>query len=156
MADDLDDPFEEGRHYPSTMERWPDSDGPWQVTFDWKVIDGRIECCGVHIESDATAVTSGVLRDMRIAERIRQGRAQITVDTAGDMFAPNLAGLRRKTQVRLRRVAEVYTAAYRAGQPPAKAVEEQMRLTQGRASSLISQARDVGLLPPTSRGAPQA
>jgi hypothetical protein len=35
-------------------------------------------------------------------------------------------------------------------------VEEQMRLTQGRASSLISQARDVGLLPPTSRGAPQA
>jgi hypothetical protein len=66
-----------------------------------------------------------------------------------------VAGLRRSTRERLEEVARVYREAFAANQPPAKAVEERLGLTQGRASSLIARAREVGMLPPTSRGAPQ-
>jgi hypothetical protein len=151
------DPFEEGRRYPSTVENWPDADGPWQVTFDWKVIDGRIECVAVSVAArgEDMPVTPGVLRDLRLGERIRKGRAQITQDAAAGTPAYRVAGLRRSTRERLEEVARVYREAFAANQPPAKAVEERLGLTQGRASSLIARAREVGMLPPTSRGAPQ-
>jgi hypothetical protein len=152
-----DDPFQEGRHYPSTMQRWPDSDGPWQVTMDWKVVDGRIECVGLFIGAadGDRPITPGLVRGLKVGDLIRQGRADLTEQaTAGAEV--RRVGMRRSTRQRLEEVARVYRAAFDAGLPPARAVADQFGITAGGASSLVARAREAGLLPPTSPGAPQA
>lgn len=154
-----DDPWAEGRVYPSTVEYWPDDDGPWKVTLDWQVADGRVECMRVEVEAlDPTRpVTEGTLRDLKIGERIRRGRASVTgVAQAAQTAGARPSGMRKSTWERLQKAAEVYRSAYRRGEAPARAVADHFGLSPGGASSLVARARDAGLLPPTSPGAPQA
>lgn len=145
-----DDPFAEGRVYPSTV----DAVGPVQVTLDWKVFDGRIECVGIHITSEQP-IPAGAVRDVKIGERIRKRRAEITA-RATKRATPGHGGMRRSTRARLEEAARIYQEAFVAGGKPAKAVAEHFGLTAGGASNLVARARAVGLLPPTSPGAPQA
>lgn len=135
------------------MDRWPNPDGPWQITLDWKVIDGRIECVGVHLVSD-TPVTTTVWRDVKIGEHIRRQRAAITQQASA--ATGRQGGMRRSSRARMEEAARVYREAFARGVPPAKAVADALGLTPGGASSLVSRARAAGLLPPTSPGAPQA
>lgn len=155
---DNGDPFAEGRAYPATVEHWPDDDGPWKVTLDWQVTDGRIECKRIEITTSdpALAVTPGVIRDLRLGERIRRQRAELTARAAGGTgTAQHAAGMRRSTRARLEEAARIYREAFTAGQSPARAVAEHFGLSSGGASSLVHRAREAGLLPPTSPGAPQ-
>jgi hypothetical protein len=110
------DGLPEGRPFPPVTERFPDPDqGPWQVTLDWSVIDGRIECHGMSL----TSVTGGLLlppsavRDLRYGERVRRIRAALYAEHGG---------MSRSARARLVEAADVYREAFRAGRPPTKAV----------------------------------
>lgn len=52
----------------------------------------------------------------------------------------------------LQKVAEVYTTAHRAGEPPTGAVGQHFQITHSAAAKRVSRARAAGLLPQTSRG----
>lgn len=65
------------------------------------------------------------------------------------------AGLRESTFERLKEAARIYQEAFAAGGKPTTAVAEHYGLTVGGASNLVSRARDIGLLPPTTRGGAQ-
>lgn len=54
----------------------------------------------------------------------------------------------------LERVADVYRAAFHAGEHPAIAVMEALKTTHSRAIKLIAHARQAGLLGPTRQGMP--
>lgn len=53
-------------------------------------------------------------------------------------------------------VAAVYTAAWKAGRPPTKAVAEHFTISQSAAAKRVARARDAGLLPRTQRGVSRA
>ncbi|GAA0719518.1 hypothetical protein Drose_05835 [Dactylosporangium roseum] len=154
-----------------TFQRYPDDNGPWMLRMYWQTIDGRRECVGIKLSSMATRaenravppplqmpatgvpLTPGIVRELRIGDLIRAERERL--DETRDAPAVRPAGLRESTWRRLQEVAAIYRAAYSAGGKPTTAVAERFGLTVGGASSLVSRARDVGLLPPTSRGASQ-
>jgi hypothetical protein len=130
---------------------WPHPvDGPWLVVLKWQIIDGRPECIGLEIlrvmGRDEDVITNALLLDLKIAEKIAKKRAELAppVEATG--------GLRRSTEARLREAAGIYLTAIAENKPPTKAVAEHYGISIGGASNLLSRARSVGLLPPTSRG----
>jgi hypothetical protein len=54
------------------------------------------------------------------------------------------------------RVAAVYTAAWRAGEPPTKAVASWGSVESSTAAKWVAKTRALGLLPPTTKGKPSA
>lgn len=139
----------------TTRHRWPEPDGPWLVTLAWAVVDGRPECVGLDVrQADGAGhlvlTTSILMRQLPIAEWIAADRAEMMPRPA------STAGLRQSTVDRLTEAAEVYRAAVQDRRPPVKAVEAHFGLSKGGASNLITRARQVGLLPPTSPGVANA
>lgn len=132
----------------STQHHWPDpSEGPWSVTLDWQVIDGRPECTGLAVAgSEGRMLTASVVRKIPVADWIAEDRARLAPTK------PAIGGLRASTVERLKTAAEVYQRARSEGLPPTKAVAAYYGISHGGASNLISRARAAGLLPPTSPG----
>lgn len=158
--------FVEGEPLPDTTLPWPGPGGPWLLTLRWQVINSRPECIGLCLtatsdsgksaatETVRVPLTSGILRDLKLGERIREQRAAIVAE-AGNPLPANVSTIRRSTRRRLLEAATVYREAYGRGDRPVKAVAEHFGISQGGASNLVARARAVGLLPPTSPGAPQ-
>jgi hypothetical protein len=164
---EFEDAFTEAQ---MTFHRWPDEDGPWMLRLYWQTIDGRPECVGMklssmatraenrhvppHLQMPATGVplTTGIIRDMKLGERISSGRKAVS---PGRREVQRPVGLRESTFERLKEAARIYQEAFAAGGKPTTAVAEHYGLTVGGASNLVSRARDIGLLPPTSRGSSQ-
>lgn len=148
-----DDPFAEGRAYPSTV----DDIDEWRITLDWEVIDGRIEPVGIHIRSTSpgTPVPTGIARILPIGDVIRRQRTALT-DAAIARTTTRVSGMRRSTLAGLKAVADVYRAAWERGDPPTRAVADELGINYGAASNRVARARAAGLLPWTSQGAPQA
>lgn len=147
----------EGHRLPDTFRLWPDPQvGPWKVTLEWAVIDGRPECVGCSINqanperADLATLTGSTVRGLKIAEIIVEDRAGMV----GLVRTEPVPHLRRSTAERMREAAEVYQAALRAGGKPTKAVAEHFGIGQGNASNLVARARAAGFLPPTSAGVP--
>lgn len=142
---------------PVTEHRWPDPDaGPWVVVLRWGDVDGRPECVGLDLgqlpdgDQPKVLAMSSVLRQLPVAE-------WIAADRAGMIAAPTPGGaVRQSTLERLQVVADVYRAAAAAGDPPVLAVAARFEITKGGAAALVSRARQVGLLPPTSQGVANA
>ncbi len=173
--DELDEVDLDGPGLTLTHQRVPDADGAWVLTMYWQEIDGRRECVGMKLVSVKTrgetdepeppgitelpdvgqVLTPGLVRDLKIGERIRADRAAFAriAETFAAVSRP--PSLRQSTFERLETVARIYREAYAAGGKPTTAVAEHFGLTVGGASNLVSRARDIGLIPPTSRGASQ-
>lgn len=156
----------------TSYRRYPDRNGPWMLCMYFQDVDGRPECVGLKLTSMATAeenrevptplqmpemgipLTPGLIRELKLGERIRDARTSLDFTLGG---APPAAvrppGMRESTYRRLQEAADVYRAAFAAGGKPTTAVAEHFRLTVGGASNLVSRARELGLLPPTSQGA---
>ncbi|GAA2347204.1 hypothetical protein GCM10010170_034570 [Dactylosporangium salmoneum] len=155
-----------------TFQRFPDEEqGPWMLRLYWQQIDGRTECVGMKLSSMASPAenravpphlqmpTVGVplpltlVRDLKLGEIIRAERERLD---AGQVVAPaKPPSLRQSTWERLQEAATIYRAAYATSGKPTSAVADHFGLTVGGASNLVSRARELGLLPPTSRGASQ-
>ncbi len=148
-----------------TRRRWPDPDaGPWLMTLYWRRRKGRPEPVGMQLialaegETDAAALTlmTSTLRDVRIAEIAAEERERLKHEPAPPP-APEerVEGMRPATVRRLKRVAQVYQDAWRAGESPTKEVARRLNLTAPAAGNLVRRAREAGFLPPTSAGKPQ-
>lgn len=152
--------------------RYPDADGPWMLCLYFQDIDGRTECVGLKLTSMATTdenravppplqmpelgipLNPGLIRELKLGERIRDARVSIDRPLLGSAPAVTRPpGMRESTYRRLQEAAGVYRAAFAAGGKPTTAVAEHFGLTVGGASNLVSRARELGLLPPTSQGA---
>lgn len=161
-------PLTEGQHLPATTDTWSDGAATWVLTMFWQVVEGRPECIGIELTSTTlpdqpppalgmpivgAPLTTNVVRDLRIGERIRAQRAKIAAQYAG----PAVSGtaMRRATRERLEEAAAVYREAFARGDRPTVAVAEHFGISSGGASNLVVRARAIGLLPPTSPGAPQ-
>jgi hypothetical protein len=171
----------EGQRIAPTEAMWPDpTDGPWLLRLRWQILGGRIECVGVEIHSlspDAATpdrrlpgdrgrvVTTTLLRDIRIADRIRAGRDRQGVFASrsralgGSVPPPEVFTNRgranpRTAPKRLVDVAKLYKAA-KDGRPR-MAVAQGLNISPSQAGNLIVRARRAGLLPVTSPGVPNA
>ncbi len=147
----------EGTRLPDTFRLWPDQDkGPWSVTIEWAVVDGRPECIGYavrraeRLRPPLEPLTASAARAVKLAEIIAEDRAGMSAITRAE---PGV-GLRRSTAGRFQEAADIYQAAIRAGLRPTKAVAEHFGISQGNASNLVARARAAGFLPPTSAGVP--
>jgi hypothetical protein len=159
---------------------WPDVDnGPWLVSAAFGRVDGRAEVVGVTLESlgspalvrrfgDAGspeqvlphALTTDVWRRLPIGRLMAQARASWK-DGLGrsGLLLENPAAAeawerpRRRGQVDLAQVAEVYLRAQRVGRPPTEAVRLAFGpMSKSAAAQRVSRARQQGLLAPTGRG----
>jgi hypothetical protein len=166
---DLNEQVEAGFTYDRTLQRVPDREtGPWLLVTYWQELDGRRECVGMKLTSIATAeeaddppglemprdgqvLTTSLLRDLRLSEQIQNARAAF--EQLGRREPEKPAGLRQSTWERLQLAARIYREAFAGNGKPTSAVAAHFGLSVGGASNLVSRARDVGLLPPTSRGA---
>lgn len=156
----------------TSYRRYPDKDGPWMLQIYFQDIDGRPECVGLKLSSMATAdenrevppplqmpamgipLTPGLIRELKLGEQIRDAQASMGFGLNGVAPAASRPpGMRDSTYRRLQEAADVYRAAFAAGGKPTTAVAGHFGLTVGGASNLVSRARELGLLPPTSQGA---
>lgn len=130
--------------------------GPWQLTLSWVELAGRPECVAMEIRHVAPAegmppLGESVLRGLNVAARIAADRARLVAgERVTEVVRPS--GMRQETFERLQRVAEIYRAALARGEPPTRAVADELGVAIGTASATVSKARRVGLLPPTSVG----
>lgn len=149
-----------GARVEQTSRRWPDPDmGPYKLTLLWSRANGRPQVAGLHLDpiaDDAPAVTTSLMRDLKLAEIMIEDREQLA--HIPQLKAPAevvIEGMRPATVKRLQRAAEIYLAAWRAGEPPTKEVGRRMNLSPAASANLVRRAREIGLLPPTSAGVSQ-
>lgn len=146
-----------------TERRWPDPDrGPYLLTLYWKRRKGRPEPVGMQLlvegPADAERLTlmTSTLRDVKIAEIAAEERERLNYEPAPKPTPEvRVEGMRPATVRRLRRTAEVYQAAWQAGESPTKDVARQLNVSAAAAGNLVRRAREAGFLPPTSAGVPQ-
>jgi hypothetical protein len=101
-------------------------------------------------------LTTSALRELRIAEIVVEDREQLKYVPPTSPDSPaSIEGMRPSTVARLRRAATYYLEAWRAGDPPRRAVAQRMNISEDAAGSLVKRAREVGFLPPTSAGRSQ-
>lgn len=117
-------------------------------------------------ENDLPILTGSVLREIRLAEivndlrrevgrRLRAAaRSPVTVPKAILLAAAREYESDRERADRsdLPRVAEVYLAAWEAGEPPTKAVARAFTISDSAAAKRVSRARAAGYLPETTQG----
>lgn len=134
------------------------------LEFRWHFIGSRAECVGLNIQAvaeDLEPLTTSTLRRLRLSELVTEARDhlnEILIEEHGGQGLPVVqagpAQMRPATERRLKRVAEVYSAAWRAGHPPVKAVAKRLKVTDAAATKLVFRARSAGFLPPASPGVP--
>lgn len=143
-----------------TRRRWPDPDiGPYRLTLIWSRVSGRPQVAGLHLDAiadDAPALTTSLLRDLKLAEIMIEDREQLNhIPQVKPPANVAIEGMRPATVKRLQRAADIYLTAWRAGERPTKEVGRRMNLTPAAAANLVRRAREAGLLPPTSAGMSQ-
>lgn len=167
--------YDNGDRLEPSTRLWPDeNDGPWGLTFEWQVLNGRAECVGLRITSvrpekepswtshgrlpeAGTPLTTGALRGIRLSELVAEERIR-NQEVWSFAVEPTHAALYRAdsmrpaTRERLVKAAEAYGEAWRNGQAPTQAVAQALAVTDSAAAKLVSRARAAGLLPPTSPG----
>lgn len=104
-------------------------------------------------------VTTSSLRRILVDQIVRAAVTEATVDMPpDDVGDPSTLGERMESasQARAAEAAKHYLAAQASGSSaPTLAVAAEMDVSRSQASRYVRAARDAGLLPPTSPGAPQ-
>jgi hypothetical protein len=114
----------------------------------------RLKASKVRVRLDAMVQLAGVLAGA--APRHARGKTRWVSpnDLEESEFGEFTAGLqpprrgKRLEQAHYERVAEVYKAALRRGQPPTQAVARAMHTARSNAGRWVMEARSRGLLPP--------
>lgn len=149
-----------GARVEQTSRLWPDSGaGPYRLTLRWGRENGRPRVIGLHLDLDASdgpALTTSLLRDLKLAEIMVEDRERLKavpqVKRPAEMV---IQGMRPSTVRRLHRAADIYLTAWQAGLKPTKEVGRRMNVSPAAAANLVRRAREAGLIPPTSAGVPQ-
>jgi len=170
-----------GLDFHSVTIRWPnDAVGPWLVTVWSDLHDGMPRCVGIEVKSfkDITGdgdldpayepreLTAAGLRAVPLGLMVRRAHSQAAdayaraaeavPDRAAELLAVSArfdaAGPpRRYGAEHWREVAAVYSEAANRG-APTEAVRRHFHLSKSAAAKQVARCREMGLLPPTSRG----
>jgi hypothetical protein len=123
------------------------SDFMFDVTIRFRWWEGRFDAVTVTVDGlEDFTVTGEVLRRVPIARLLREHLAE-TVKGPHQRRRADSAD-----QDDLVRVATIYRIAYMALDPPVRAVAQQLGLPVSTAGKKVIQARQAGLLPPTTPG----
>ncbi len=168
--------FEKGKA--ASVFRWPDSDGPWEITLWWAPVEGRMECVGIDIRSfrqprkqhlvgsasqlpgtDPQAVSTSLLRSLPLG-RILEAKRTDHAGLASEMFREEPsrrwhAPKRRRAKYgpeHFAEVARVYREAFTRNRTPTRAVARHFEVSPTAAAKWVVRCRDLGLLPKTTRG----
>lgn len=74
---------------------WPDPEvGPWRVVLSWSQQEGRVECTGLSLAliGGHGSITTRLLRDLRVAERITRAREERYLQSGGGLAEAIEAG----------------------------------------------------------------
>lgn len=161
--------------------RWPDRNGPFEITLHWLPIEGRMECAGIDIRSfrrlpgqdqrklygsEPQAVTTSVLRSIPLARIIDEHRARLrdwpSQSRIGELVPARVRRTMWKPGKRGRpptygpehfeEVARVYREAYEINRTPTRHVARHFKTTESAAAKWVARCRELGLLPKTTRG----
>jgi hypothetical protein len=152
-----------------TPIRWPDKKrGPWELRITWEDVEGRWEPVGTQISRiDGAPITAEGLRSLRwgsITDQARPGpmRTGVSYVEEGERVSvwgpmigwdqsrrgrPPLYGPEHYAEV-----ARVYRAAFAENRTPTRIVARHFKVTPTTAAKWVARCRELGLLPPTSRG----
>ncbi len=163
-----------GEFIGAELAPWPDPDGPWLVGLKWALIDNRVQC--VHFEMFSIdkdlPVTGTVLRTVPLSTVIETALKQKTAmleaiaasarlpDKVKDrarkrlkqIHKPRKGGRRALPLEHWEDVASAYTTAHLERKSPTKAVAEGFNISYSAAAKKVAKCRQLGLLPPTTRG----
>ena len=145
--------------------------GQWVVQLRFEILDEQaqvLECVEMSILSPKgrkpRPLDANSVRRLNTASLIHEAREALLAAGAGEAMldAERLRqtaerGLSRSRRSRLGsdhwvRVAEVYTEARRAGDPPTIAVMEDFGVSYSRAAKYVGRARELGLLTKAGKG----
>lgn len=148
---------------------WPPPSGPWSVHVGWAVIDGRVECAELQLQSEPPQpITSHMLRSLH--QHISQIRDQRKLTVRQLHRSAPSADVRRRASRQLNayesefhrrggrpplpanhyvKVAQLYVEARTKGRPPTKAVALAMNASRSTAANWVARCRELGLLGPT-------
>lgn len=153
---------------PEHSTRWPDEDGPFEVTLRFAPREGHMQCIGIDVQADAgTIVNAAALRDLRLGELVDDARKALFENA--QFPEEDFAQQRELWNSRHRggrpaeydfdhwtRVALAYRDAYEQNRTPTRAVERQWKVSYPTAAKWVAKCRKLGLLPPTTRGKPRS
>lgn len=128
-----------------------------------------------HVAEDVEPITRATLRALSVDELFRQAAAAASQPIVNLAEPPGAFQLVRDAEAgndvayggrpaksagrgkstgddQLQQVADVYRAALAAGTPPTQTVADRLHVSRSHAGRLVGQARQRGLLGPTSRG----
>lgn len=152
--------------------------GRLPVTLRFAMVGGRVECVRVEIgasfdnpgEPDPRPIQASDLRRLRLGELVEHAKRRrlreleaILSDEGFPQVARRRArralpdardavGKPRLSDADLDEVAAIYRAAWARGDPPTKAVADELHVARSTANKRVARARALGKLPPTSQG----
>lgn len=155
---------------------WPDRRrGPWLVRIEWGVVDGRIECVGLHLQqvpdTPLKAFNTSVLRSIPLGSLVEEARGRHIRSLRKLQALPAPRELRRRAAEQLEsfqagkkgkggprlqygaehlaQVAEVYL---KSANKPTTAVAQHFKVPYSTAAKWVARARRIGVLAPTTKG----
>ena len=154
--------------------RWQGTDGLYEVTLRFAPIDGRMECVGVDVQAvpeGMRAVTAVALHSIPLGRLIEKRRPKlgdvaIVVEPGGIVWTGQevtVSVTRRGGRPpkygpeHWQKVADVYREAFAGGRlTPTRAVARRFKVSDSAAAKWVAKCRQLGLLPPTTRGKARA
>jgi hypothetical protein len=150
--------------------KWPNPErGPLEIVIAYADVDGRWEPVGVQVvATDLSPITAVALRSLpwgRISSEARPGPMRIQYSSPDEIGGEPLTwghdyGFSKPRRGRppeygpehFAEVARVYREAYADNKAPTRAVARHFSVSHSAAGKWVARCRDLGLLPPTTRG----
>lgn len=141
---------------------WPDpKKGPWLLTMSFALSDVGVECFSLAMEPVDPGKRQGMIVTTRLLREIpiRRFAREYAEETAERFGSDDLLGWaaeraartkRDLTIAHYRRVAAIYSAATARGDPPTRAVAEELGIKPQLAATWVKRARQHGVLAPAT------
>jgi hypothetical protein len=142
--------FGGGIRLPATGTFMTTFEDHYDVSIGFAWFEGQWDAGKVCVTGrEGFTVTGEVLRRVPVERLLREGLVSLLREDISVMAGvPSFQG----READLASVAAAYRLAYMAHEPPVRAVAAQFGLSQSMAAKRVMQAREEGLLPPTTKG----
>jgi hypothetical protein len=164
-------------HRATRQVLWPDQKGPFEITLDFRPLEGRMECVRFEVRllwwDRPRPVTASLVRSIPLAKLIDRERSTFAPQRWEWPSDPAWAAADRRLWVARKRpkgggrppkydvnhyveVVRIYGEAYARNRTSTRAVAAHFRVSETAAAKWVAKARKLGLLLPTTRGKARA